>query len=314
MLAVVQLTRRDFGKMSLAAPLARASAKLSVLIVDGINNHDWRAGTRVIRAVLEATGRFSVEVATSPDSGAPASDWQAWRPDFRPYDAVVNNFNGGHLPDGVRWPRRVEESFEAYLAKGGGFVSYHAANNAFLKWDAYNEMIGLGWRDISFGPGLIVDENEKVVVAPPNQELPPGHGPAHGFVMTMRDARHPITLGMPKQWLHPMEQLTHGQHAPANPRHGAIENEVRVLTYAYSKDSRRREPMDWVRNWDRGRIYVTMLGHTWRDQKNPNCMCAGFQTLLARGVEWAASGKVTIPVPARFPAIDRAVFTGVVEV
>jgi hypothetical protein len=57
-----------------------------------------------------------------------------------------------------------------------------------------------------------------------------------------------------------------------------------------------------------------MLGHTWRDQKNPNCKCAGFQALLARGIEWAASGKVTIPVPARFPTSDRAVLTGVVEV
>ena len=47
---------------------------------------------------------------------------------------------------------------------------------------------------------------------------------------------------------------------------------------------------------------------------NPNCKCAGFQTLLARGIEWAASGKVTIPLPARFPTIDKAVFTDVVEV
>src|SRR5258708_6911314 len=102
--------------------------------------------------------------------------------------------------------------------------------------------------------------------------------------------------------------------ALANPRHGAIENEVRILTYAYSKDSHRREPMDWVRNWDRGRIYVTMLGHTWRDQKNPNCKCVGFQTLLARGIEWATSGKVTIPMPARFPARDTPELTIVVEV
>jgi len=121
-----------------------------------------------------------------------------------------------------------------------------------------------------------------ISISPTGKELPPGHGDAHDFVMTMMDARHPVTLGMPKQWLHPMEQLTHGQHALANPRHGAIENEVRILTYAYSKDSHRREPMDWVRNWDRGRIYVTMLGHTWRNQENPNCRCVGFQTLLAR--------------------------------
>ncbi|MEP6716203.1 MAG: hypothetical protein ABJC09_11560 [Terriglobia bacterium] len=43
-----------------------ADPKLSVLIVDGMNNHDWAAGTRAIRSILESSGRFSVEVATWP--------------------------------------------------------------------------------------------------------------------------------------------------------------------------------------------------------------------------------------------------------
>jgi type 1 glutamine amidotransferase len=303
------IMRRSFLLGALAAPAALPqSRKLSALVIDGINNHDWQAGTKVIRSVLESTGRFTVEVSTSPPKGAPATDWEAWRPRFQGRDVVVNNFNGGHLADGVRWPRPVEEAFETYVRHGGGFVSFHAANNAFLEWDDYNEMIGLGWRDKGFGPGLIVDEKEKVVSVPAGEGLGPGHGPAHTFTMTMMDPRHAITAGMPKQWLHPTEQLTHGQHAPAQPKDGAIEKELRILTYALSKDSHRREPMDWVRSWGRGRIYVTMLGHTWRDQDNPNCRCAGFETLFARGVEWAASGKVTIPMPARFPGPESVVF------
>jgi type 1 glutamine amidotransferase len=170
-------------------------------------------------------------------------------------------------------------------------------------------MIGLGWRDIKFGPGLIVDENEKVVVVPAGEGLGPGHGPAHTFTMTMMDPRHPITAGMPKRWMHPTEQLTHGQHAPPHPMHGAIEQKLRILTYALSKDSHRREPMDWVRTWGRGHIYATMLGHTWRNQDNPNCRCAGFETLFARGVEWAASGKVSIPLPKKFPGETEVVYS-----
>ena len=288
----VRLDRRSFLLASLAAPLARpAGSTLAVLVIDGINNHDWKAGTAVIRRVLESTGRFRVDVSTTPPKDAPAPAWEAWRPDFHPYDVVVSNFNGGHLKDGVRWPPPVEQKFEAYVRAGGGFVSFHAANNAFLDWDDYNEMIGLGWRDIRFGPGLVVDEREQVVVVPAGEGLGPGHGPPHTFVMTMMDPRHPITAGMPKQWIHPTEQLTHGQHAPANPRHGAIERELHILTYALSKDSHRREPMDWIRSWGKGRIYVTMLGHTWRDQDNPNCRCAGFETLFARG--WSGRHRAT---------------------
>jgi hypothetical protein len=31
----------------------------------------------------------------------------------------------------------------------------------------------------------------------------------------------------------------------------------------------------------------------------------GFVTTLNRGAEWAATGKVTIPVPANFPTADK---------
>jgi hypothetical protein len=34
--------------------------------------------------------------------------------------------------------------------------------------------------------------------------------------------------------------------------------------------------------------------------------CAGFQTLLLRGAEWAATGKVTQSLPADFPT-DKSV-------
>src|SRR5664279_1513742 len=113
------LTRRSLLLSSVAAPLARAQPrKLSALVIDGINNHDWKAGTQVIRSVLESTGRFTVDVSTSPAKGAPAADWEAWRPRFQGHNVVVSNFNGGHLADGVRWPRPVEQEFETYVRRG----------------------------------------------------------------------------------------------------------------------------------------------------------------------------------------------------
>jgi hypothetical protein len=57
-------------------------------------------------------------------------------------------------------------------------------------------MIGLGWRDKSFGPSLIVDEDGRVVEVPKGQGRNPGHGPEHDFVTTVRDTRHPITTGL----------------------------------------------------------------------------------------------------------------------
>ena len=271
--------------------------KRSVLIVDGVNNHDWERATRILKGILADSGRFTVDVATSPPADAPSEAWQAWKPDFARYDVVVMNFNGGHTSNGVHWPRELEKALEDYVSGGGGLVSYHAANNSFPEWPAYNRMIGLGWRGKDFGPSLVVGGDGKVVEVPKGQGLDPGHGPEHDFVVTVRDADHPITRGLPKTWLHPHEQLTHGQHGPAR--------DMTVLTYAYSKDTKRNEVMDWVIPFGEGRVYTTMLGHLWKDGPDTAMRCVGFQTMFIRGVEWAASGGVSYPVPEDFPSVSE---------
>ena len=295
-LALIRLALALLIAGTCMAGVAPAKRPLSVLIIDGINNHDWEAGTRAIKTILTSSGRFTVDVSTTPPRDAPKAAWDGWRPEFSRYDAVVVNFNGGHKDDGIRWPAEVEQSLEKYVRSGGGLVVFHAANNAFLHWQAWNEMIGLGWRDKSFGDGLAVTNDGKVITIPKGSGLNPGHGPRHDFQICLaRD--NPITRGLPQCWLHPSEQLSHGQHGPAVG--------LTILTYALSEVSKQNEPMDWVSRFGKGRVYTTMQGHTWQNEANPNLECVAFQTLLARGLEWTASGRVTIPVPANLPTAQR---------
>jgi uncharacterized protein len=284
------------------APAAAAPPKIRVLIIDGINNHDWPPTTAWLQAFLLASERCTVEVSTTPPREAPAAAWAAWRPNFSAYNVVLSNWNGGHQPDAIRWPPEVEAAFERYVRGGGGFVSFHAANNAFLGWPAYNEMVGLLWRDRKFGPGIIVDDQDRVVVVPAGEGRNAGHPPRLDFVVTTLPADHPITRGFPKKWRHPSEQLTHGQHGLESVVRGGA---LTILTCARDEALGENEPMDWVRTYGRGRVYVTMLGHTWKNEPSPNLRCAGFQTLLLRGVEWAATGNVTVPMPADFPSAEK---------
>ena len=60
------------------------------------------------------------------------------------------------------------------------------------------------------------------------------------------------------------------------------------------------EPMLMVVEYGKGRVFHTTLGHA-----EPAMKCVGFRVTLARGVEWAATGKVTQPVPADFPGPDK---------
>jgi ABC-type sugar transport system substrate-binding protein len=53
--------------VAFAAP---AAEKLSVLIVDGQNNHgNWPQTTQMMKAHLEASGRFTVDVVTHAPKG-----------------------------------------------------------------------------------------------------------------------------------------------------------------------------------------------------------------------------------------------------
>lgn len=254
--------------LAMAYSSGAADRKLTAVVVDGLNNHDWAPATAAIRSILECTGRFTVEVCTWPKL-----------PEFSRYDVVISNFNGGHLATGTRWPAEAEQALVAYVKGGGGLVAFHAANNAFLNWPEYNQMIGLGWREPSFGPGLAVVDG-KVVTIPKGEGLPPGHGPRHDFEVIVLAKDHPITKGLPDHWMHPSEQLTHGQHGPAEG--------LTILTYAISEVSHQGEPMDWVRDYGKGRVYTTMLGHTWKNEPSPNLDDPNFRKLFAQGVEWAA--------------------------
>ena len=173
---------------------------------------------------------------------------------------------------------------------------YHSANNSFPNWPAYNEMIGLGWRDKDFGPSLIVSPDETVVEIPKGQGRDPGHGPEHDFQVTVLNADHPITKGLPKKWMHPHEQLTHGQHGPAK--------NMTVLTYAYSKDTEDNEVMDWVIPYGKGRVYVTMLGHLGRTDPTRPCGASGSRRCSSA----AANGRPAesdVSVPDDFPRPRR---------
>jgi type 1 glutamine amidotransferase len=72
-----------------------------------------------------------------------------------------------------------------------------------------------------------------------------------------------------------------------------------LLGVAYSPVTQREEPMLLTLSYGKGRVFHTPMGHS-----DVSMRCAGFQTVLERGTEWAASGNVTLPVPADFPALD----------
>ena len=272
--------------------------RISVLIVDGFSNHDWRKTTEFIEATLTQTGLFDVTVTTSP--GQPDSaDWGQWRPKFADYDAVVLNWNNVNRPE-LRWPQPVERALDEYVRGGGGLLAFHSANNAHPHWPEYDRMIGIGWRDKDHGPALQLDSNGTIRRIPAGEGENTSHGPRQDTVVIRLDD-HPITLGTPRRWLTPDIEVYTWARGPAE--------QLTVLSYGRHMATDTYWPLEWVVAYGRGRVYSSSFGHIWdSDVGIPDRVrCVGFQTSLIRATEWLATGAVSYPVPEDFPTEDAIV-------
>ena len=269
---------------------SKEAEKLRLLIVDGQNNHNWRATTQVLRSFLARTGRFSVEVVTSPPPRGTDTAWSRFRPAFDKFDVVLSNYNG------QAWPAPVQAGLVKYIANGGAMVIVHAANNAFPQWGEFNKMIGIGWRGIEAGSRVTIGDNGKVVRIPKGQGPGAGSGPEHPFSVVTRDRQHPVMRGIPTEWMHFRDELYHGLRGPAVDMH--------ILATAYSAKDKggtsAHEPMVWWVPYGKGRVFTTVMGHGDYSMK-----CVGFQTIVGRGAEWAATGEVSLPVPRNFPTAEK---------
>lgn len=284
---------------------------IKVLIVDGQNNHDqWPKITYMLKEYMEDTDLFSVDVARTAytwkgdeyladfaikgvgETAAleePKAD-PNYNPDFSAYDVVVCNFGWNAAP----WPNETQRKFEEYVKGGGGLVVFHAADNSFPEWKAYNEMIGLGgWGDRNEEDGPLVYYNDAGELV---RDTAPGkageHGPQSKYQIQIRNPDHPITRGMPEVWMHTKDELYNSLRGPA-------ENMEVLATAFSSKDNQgtdRHEPALMTLTYGKGRVFHNIMGHA-----DYSVADVGFLTTMLRGTEWVATGKVTQEIPSDFP-------------
>ncbi|MCX7423001.1 MAG: ThuA domain-containing protein [Planctomycetia bacterium] len=276
--------------LTLLPQTVEAADKLRLMIIDGQNNHNWRATTPILQEFLTRSGRFEVSVVTTPTEKSPATDWSAFQPKFSEFQVVLSNYNG------EMWPESVQKGLEKFVSDGGGLVIVHAANNAFSGWSEYNTMIGLGWRGADFGDRVTTNDAGETIRTEKGKGPGAGHGSQHEFAIRLRDTAHPVVKGMPTEWLHAKDELYHGQRGPAVNMH--------LIATAFADQSKggtgAHEPMIWWIPYGKGKVFTTVMGHADYSMK-----CVGFQSVVSRGSEWSATGEVTLPIPENFPKADK---------
>jgi len=255
---------------TLAALLLAAGASqavqgkaIKVLIITGDHGHQWKETTPFIKELLTKAG-MQVDVTETPSKDLAASN-------LAKYDVLFLNYKDtAKGAQDTRWSEDNKRAFIEAVQGGKGLVVYHHASSAFVSGSPFDKeferAIAGGWRKQG------------------------NHGKRHVFTVTIRKPDHPITKGMPADFVHANDELY---------QNSVMFPDSEVLATAFSdkaldpKNTGKHEPVLWVASFGKGRVCEDVLGHDVAAMKSP-----GFQALLVRGVEWAANGSVKTPVPA----------------
>ncbi len=151
-------------------------------------------------------------------------------------------------------PGQAQENLLNYVKGGKGFFVQHLATASFPKWEEFGKMCGRKW---------VMGTS--------------GHGPRAVFTSKIVDKEHPITKGL--------ADFTTDDELYAKLQGN---EEIHVLVTADSEWSKKTEPLVFVKSYGQGRVVHNAYGHDGKALKTPTV-----QKIITRGVEWAATGKVT---------------------
>jgi type 1 glutamine amidotransferase len=186
---------------------------------------------------------------------------------FAPYAVILSNFNtfGGDAAAPV-WDATTKQGFMAHLAQGHGLVIVHAGSSVFYDWPEFQQLACGSWQAGTH------------------------HDAIHVAQVRFTGEVSPITAGLQPFWI----RDEFWQNTGVSPGAKAL---ATVDEGSGPKDPAVNRNIMFTTEVGGARGFALFLGHDAAAMHNP-----AWQTLLQRGTEWAATGKVTLPVAKTWPA------------
>lgn len=148
---------------------------------------------------------------------------------------------------------QAQENLLNFVKGGKGFFVQHLASASFPKWQEFGRLCGRKW---------VMGTS--------------GHGPRSVFDAKVVKRDHPITKGLDD---FKADDELYAKLQGSGP--------INVLVQADSDWSKQTEPLVFTLEYGKGRVVQNAFGHDGKALSNPSVA-----KIIARGVEWAAAGKV----------------------
>jgi uncharacterized protein len=239
---------------------AMAAPPRKILVVTtavGYRHSSIETAEQVIASLGKSSGAYEMELAAvAPASGADAAAYHEQvratlerklnRDALKQYHGIVFANTTGELP----LPDKA--AFIQWVRDGGAFIGIHSASDTLHGHRPYIEMLG----------GEFDYHREQVLIDAIN-----------------RDASHPANRHLPKSW------NLDGQKEEIYVFKNFQQQQVReliVLDRHPNSGSPGSFPISWCRDFGKGRVFYTALGHNEQLWQMP-----AFQQHVLGGIEWA---------------------------
>lgn len=243
---------------ALAAPPKKL---LIVTTTMGFRHSSIETAERVLASLGQSSGSFDVELAAvTPVEGAAAAVYaeqvrtmleRKLNPAaLKRYDGIVFASTTGELP------LPDKEAFIQWIRDGGAFIGIHSATDTLHAYRPYIDMLG----------GEFDYHREQVSIEALN-----------------RDASHPANRHLPATWTldGKLEEIyVFKNHDPAGV------HDLLVLDRHPNTHAPGHFPISWCRNFGKGRVFYTALGHNEHVWLMP-----AFQSHVLGGIAWALGLK-----------------------
>ena len=237
-----------------AAPAKKQPRILCLMATGGYRHKEAIKTSKKVLPEMAKSAGFDIDITEDTD--------RLSKEELAKYDAVFFSNTTGDLTGKHKFPlgEAGRTALIDFVKGGGAFIGTHSATDTYKDWQPYWEMIGGSFKAHPWNAG----------------------DPA--VTIDIEDPSHPSVLHLDTKWVI-QDEIYMFKNYSRDRLHVILslnQSEMKGKNFPADADV----PVAWCKNYGKGRVFYTSLGHRGDVWTNPV-----YQTHLLGGIRWALSNK-----------------------